>query len=46
MPSRAAVVLPHIGSATLATRLRMAHMSVANLVDALQGRAMVGEVNL
>ena len=33
------VVLPHIGSATVATRERMAAMAVDNLLAALDGRA-------
>ncbi len=34
------VVLPHIGSATVATRERMAEMAVDNLLAALDGRPM------
>jgi len=38
------VVIPHIGSATEETRERMMDMAVANLVNALEGRAMPGPV--
>ena len=34
------LVLPHIGSATFATRERMAHMAVDNLLAALAGEPM------
>jgi glyoxylate reductase len=32
-----AVVVPHIGSATIGTRMRMAHMAVDNLLAGLRG---------
>ena len=34
------VLLPHIGSASVATRARMADLSVENLLAALSGRPM------
>ncbi|MSQ26324.1 MAG: D-glycerate dehydrogenase [Dehalococcoidia bacterium] len=39
------VVLPHVGSATRATRLRMAMMTAQNIVDVLEGRAPAHCVN-
>ncbi|CAI6332596.1 unnamed protein product [Periconia digitata] len=40
------VLLPHIGSATIATREQMAEESVENLLAGLKGEAMVNEVQL
>ena len=37
-------VLPHIGSATVATRTKMACMAADDLVAGLQGRAMANPV--
>ena len=34
------LVVPHVGSATVRTRARMAEMAVENLLAALAGRAM------
>ena len=39
------VVTPHIGSATTATRARMADMAAANAIAALQGQVMPCCVN-
>ena len=39
------VLLPHIGSATIATRTKMATMAVENLVAALEGKAPPNVVN-
>jgi glyoxylate reductase len=39
------VALPHIGSATLATRARMAELAVDNLLEALEGRRPPHPVN-
>ncbi len=38
IPLRNVVLLPHLGSATRATRLKMAHMAVDAVVDVLAGR--------
>ena len=38
-------VLPHIGSATLKTRARMAERAALNLINALNGRPMISCVN-
>jgi lactate dehydrogenase-like 2-hydroxyacid dehydrogenase len=35
---RNCVILPHVGSATVATRSRMAELAVRNVLDALAGR--------
>jgi glyoxylate/hydroxypyruvate reductase len=40
------VLLPHIGSATIDTRIDMAKESVRNLLAGLKGEAMVNEVEL
>ncbi|MFQ3661106.1 MAG: D-glycerate dehydrogenase [Chloroflexaceae bacterium] len=40
------VCVPHIGSATLATRTRMATLAAENLVAALTGRPLLTPVNL
>jgi glyoxylate reductase len=39
------VLTPHIGSATLATRLNMAHLAVNNMITALKGRRPPNPVN-
>ncbi|NGP46500.1 D-glycerate dehydrogenase [Bacillaceae bacterium SIJ1] len=39
------VALPHIGSASVATRMTMAHMAVDHLVAALQGKAPKAQLN-
>ena len=39
------IVLPHVGSATRATRLKMVDVAVRNLSSGLQGRQMVACVN-
>ena len=41
-----AVILPHIGSATLETRVEMAKRAARNLVNGLLGREMEAEVQL
>ncbi len=38
-------VLPHIGSATYTTRIKMAEMAARNLIQALAGRPMVSCIN-
>lgn len=38
------VILPHIGSATIATRLKMAQMAADNLLAGVQGRSLPTEV--
>lgn len=38
-------VLPHIGSATIATRIKMAQMAARNLINALNGQPMLSCVN-
>src|SRR5205823_14433132 len=38
------VIAPHLGSATVETRRRMAEMSVANLLAGLRGEPLVNEV--
>ena len=40
-----AVLLPHIGSASRATRVKMAEMAALNLVNALQGKPVPHPVN-
>ncbi|KAF1993029.1 hypothetical protein P154DRAFT_568278 [Amniculicola lignicola CBS 123094] len=40
------VVLPHVGSATIETRVQMAEESVKNLIAGLKGDVMVNEVEL
>jgi glyoxylate/hydroxypyruvate reductase len=40
------VLVPHIGSATIATRVQMATETVQNLLAGLKGQAMVNEVEL
>lgn len=39
------VALPHIGSASLATRMKMAHLAADNLLNALQAKGSVKRVN-
>ena len=39
------VVLPHIGSASIATRTKMATMAAENLLAGVQGEALVSRVN-
>ena len=39
------LVVPHIGSATATTRLKMARMAVANLLAGLEGRPLPHSVN-
>jgi glyoxylate reductase len=39
------VITPHIGSASLATRAKMAEMAAANIVEVLAGRAPLNPVN-
>ena len=38
-------LLPHIGSATMATRLKMAHIAVENLILGIQGKPLKHQVN-
>jgi glyoxylate reductase len=38
------IIAPHLGSATLETRRRMAEMSVENLLAGLSGRPLPHEV--
>jgi phosphoglycerate dehydrogenase-like enzyme len=38
-------VLPHIGSATVATRTKMAQMAARNLINALNGQPMLSCIN-
>ncbi len=45
LPLPNAVLTPHIGSATRATRMRMCETAVANLTAALEGRAPPNPVN-
>jgi glyoxylate reductase len=40
------IVVPHIGSATTATRTRMADLAVENLLAGLEGRQMPHQVNV
>lgn len=39
-----AVLIPHIGSATLQTRTAMATMTALNIVNALEGKAMPAQL--
>ena len=39
------VALPHIGSASLSTRMKMAHLAADNLLNALQAKGSVKRVN-
>lgn len=43
---RSAVVLPHIGSATIQTRLDMALLTAQNLVAGIKGEGMPSEANI
>src|SRR5207302_10840093 len=40
------VITPHLGSATVETRRRMAELSVENLMAGLEGRALPNEVRM
>ena len=39
------VVLPHIGSASIKTRLRMAHLAADNMINVLTGKNPLTPVN-
>jgi glyoxylate reductase len=39
------VITPHIGSASMATRSRMAQMAARNIIEVLRGRPPVNPVN-
>lgn len=45
LATRKAVLLPHIGSATIATRRRMGQMVVEDIIHGLRGEALNHEVN-
>jgi lactate dehydrogenase-like 2-hydroxyacid dehydrogenase len=45
-PMLSAVVLPHIGSATVQTRLGMALLTARNLIAGIKGETMPSEANL
>ncbi len=38
-------ILPHMGSATVATRIKMAEMAARNLIRALNGQPMLSCIN-
>lgn len=40
------IIAPHLGSATVETRQRMAEISVENLLAGLEGRPLVHEVQV